>query len=450
MKTTNILLLSCLFCLLACQKEDTYILPPTTQFTYGNSEVALKWGQMTTKILYKEPLNTPTYASRCLGYIGLAMYESVVHGFPEYRTMVGQLDDLDKLPMPEDGKEYNWNLCLNASQGAVLKHFYPNMSGEKRVSLDSLELAIYRANNLDIEITNRSVEYGKRIAASIIELSKTDGGHEAYKSNFDVNYKFPTGPGMWIPIVSGGQAPVALPMHHTWGKNRTFIKANSKLNYPKPLQYSINKDSEWYKQYMEVYEISLKMTQEQKEIAMWWGDDPNFTMTPPGHSYNLANITIRKAKPNLITATQTYARVGIAVADAFITCWDIKFKYNIERPSTYITAINKKAWTSFFPEPPFPAFTSGHATQSSAAATVLTDIYGENFSFIDDTHKGRPDDMVRQVAYKPRSFTSFWASAEECAMSRLYGQIHTRQDNDTGLQEGKKVGANVNKLKWER
>jgi hypothetical protein len=239
-------------------------------------------------------------------------------------------------------------------------------------------------------------------------------------------------------------------MHPKWGENRTFIKANSKLSYPKPLKYSESKDSEYYKQYMEVYEIGQKLTDEQKEIAIWWGDDPNLTMTPPGHSYNLTNITIRKAKPNLIKTAQTYARVGIAVADAFISCWCIKFKYNVERPSTYITAINKKYWASYFPEPPFPAFTSGHATQSAATATVLTDIYGDNFSFVDDTHKGRPNDVVRKVAYKPRSYASFWASAEECAMSRLYGQIHTRHDNETGLQEGRKVGENVNKLKWRR
>jgi PAP2 superfamily len=173
-------------------------------------------------------------------------------------------------------------------------------------------------------------------------------------------------------------------------------------------------------------------------------------MTPPGHSYNLANITIKKAKPNLIVAAQTYAKVGLAVADAFITCWKIKYDCHVERPSSYIRGVLMKSWSSFFPEPAFPAFTSGHATQSAAAATVLTSIYGANFAFTDDTHKGRKADFFPPVDYKPRNFKSFSESAEECAMSRLYGQIHTRQDNNVGLQEGKKVGANINALAWKK
>jgi hypothetical protein len=79
----------------------------------------------------------------------------------------------------------------------------------------------------------------------------------------------------------------------------------------------------------------------------------------------------------------------------------------------------------------------------------LTAIYGENFKFIDDSHKGRQQDY-RKIEYKSRSYNSFWESAEESAISRLYGQIHTRQDNEVGLQEGKKIGENIIELKWKK
>jgi hypothetical protein len=104
----------------------------------------------------------------------------------------------------------------------------------------------------------------------------------------------------------------------------------------------------------------------------------------------------------------------------------------------------------FWPEPPFPAFISGHATQAAAAATVLTDLYGNNFAFTDNTHQGRPDNALRGIAYKSRSFNSFWEAAEESAYSRFLGGIHARQDNEVGLSEGRKVGRNVNALTWKK
>lgn len=121
-----------------------------------------------------------------------------------------------------------------------------------------------------------------------------------------------------------------------------------------------------------------------------------------------------------------------------------------ERPNTYITQHIDSTWVSFWPDPPFPAFPSGHAIQASATATVLIDLYGEKFSFTDSLHYGRGKDDLRNTEYKPRSFDSFWAVAEEIANSRFYGGIHTRQDNQAGLDKGKEIGQNINQLKWHR
>jgi len=84
---------------------------------------------------------------------------------------------------------------------------------------------------------------------------------------------------------------------------------------------------------------------------------------------------------------------------------------------------------------------------------VLTALYGENFAFTDDSHNGRAKDGQRNIEFKTRSFTSFTQAAQESADSRFYGNIHTRQarqDNETGLAEGKKIGANVNALAWKK
>lgn len=150
-------------------------------------------------------------------------------------------------------------------------------------------------------------------------------------------------------------------------------------------------------------------------------------------------------------AAETYARTGMSVADAFIMCWKTKTNYFNERPSSYVRKYIDPSWVQFWPEPPFPAFPSGHSIQSAAAATVLTDLFGSNFSFTDSAHVGyrRYDDIrFLNLRYPARSFSSFWEAADECAYSRFLGGIHTQQDNDVGQQLGKVVGANVNSLQW--
>lgn len=218
---------------------------------------------------------------------------------------------------------------------------------------------------------------------------------------------------------------------------------------PAILPYSKDQTSDYYKVYKAVYEKNKTLTQEEKEIAAWWADDPTQTFSPPGHSYNLASLVIKKAHPPLVKAAETYARVGMATADAFICCWKAKFQYFNERPSTYVAANIDPTWIPYWPEPPFPAFPSGHSTQSAATATVLADLYGDNFSFTDNTNDGLLLPPFDQPL-KPRSFTSFWATAEEAAYSRILGGIHTQQDNEVGLGEGKKIGQNINALGWKK
>jgi membrane-associated phospholipid phosphatase len=242
-------------------------------------------------------------------------------------------------------------------------------------------------------------------------------------------------------------------LHPHWGENRTFITADGTLPIPAIMPFSTDTVSEYYKMYKAVYDKDPLLTRDEREIAAWWGDDPTETFSPPGHSYYIATLLIKKSEADMIKAAEAYARTGIAVADAFIDCWKVKTTYFNERPSSYVRSYIDPAWVQFWPEPPFPAFPSGHAIQSAAAATVLTDIFGENFSFTDDAHEGhRRYDSPRflDLTYPARHFDSIWEAANECAYSRFLGGIHTQQDNNVGQQEGRKIGANVNALHWSR
>ena len=83
-----------------------------------------------------------------------------------------------------------------------------------------------------------------------------------------------------------------------------------------------------------------------------------------------------------------------------------------------MTAIRRRIdpnWLSFITTPPFPSYVSGHSTTSGAAATVL-------------------------AAFFPGQAAQLAAMAEEAAISRLYGGIHYRSDNEAGLELGRRVG----------
>lgn len=418
--------------------------------TLTEQDVALAWSEMALDITRNTPANSPTFASRGFGYIGLTMYESIVHGYPEYSSLAGQLNGLSQLPQLTQGVPYNCILSLNAAQALILKQIYIQTSDGNKARIDSLESMIYDqfSTGIDKEVVKRSVAYGKEVAQAIFEWSKTDGGHRGYLTNFDKSLKHPTGPGAWEPTLYG-QSFSHFPLHPYWGRNRTFVRKNGEMPMPEMIAYDTTKSSAYYQQYLKVYEKSKTLTLEEKEAALWWGDDPSETYAPPGHSYYLATVVLKKVNPPLIKCAETYARIGMASADAFITCWKWKYHFWSERPSSFIPRNIDKAWVSWWPDPPFPAFPSGHATQAGATATVLIDLFGEQFDLVDSAHVKRPLDEIRQVGFKPRTFTSFWQVAEETANSRFYGGIHAPQDNDVGLKEGTKVGQNVNALHWK-
>jgi hypothetical protein len=412
------------------------------------NDIAPVWADLTLSIVKTTPGNTPTFTSRNLGYIGVTMYESTVHGNDDHNSLVGKLNGLEELPMPIENVKYNWALSLNAAQAQILRKLYSHASATNLLKIDSLETVIYNSlHETNTPTAQRSVEFGANLANAIFEWSKSDGGHEGYLHNFDPNYEFPSGASYWTPPTDG-QSPSKFPLHPYWGENRTFASANGTLEVPEILPYSTEPTSDYYKQFLEVYDKSKTLTQEEKEISAWWADDPSQTVSPPGHSYNLASIAVRSSKANIYKASEAYAKTGMAVADAFICCWKCKYTYHAERPFPYIKEFIDNNYEKFWPEPPFPAFSSGHSTQSAAAATVLENIFGQNFKVTDNTYEGRASSF-QSIEYKSRNYNSIWETAEECAYSRFLGGIHTRQDNEKGTAQGIEIGNNINAIAWK-
>ena len=203
---------------------------------------------------------------------------------------------------------------------------------------------------------------------------------------------------------------------------------------------------------MEVYEVGKNLSQEQKEIASFWDCNPyvmNVTghvmaatkkITPGGHWIGIVKIACKKAETDPMKTAEAYALTSIALADGFISCWDEKFRSNLIRPETVINKYIDEEWVPLLQTPPFPEYTSGHSVISNAAATALTSIFGDNFSFRDDT----------EVKYglTVREFDSFFDASEEAAISRLYGGIHYMPAIENGVTQGRKLGDYVvDKLK---
>lgn len=457
-KAFSLLAIACLALFLdSCKVKETDITPepskednsPANKFSAG---VASNWAEMQLRLTKTTAGYTPPVAARAYALGGLTMYEAVASGLDFNQSLAGQLDALTTLPKIETGKDYNWAISVNAAEANMMRALYTEISRPQAVTnkriIDSLEVVLKNVNKAGVaqDIIDRSEKYGQSIANAIFEWSKTDGGHEGYRRNFPVTYMVPVYDGAWQATENGQK----IPMQPTWGTNRTFVPANQNMVIPTPIPFSSSLVSSYFLTYFEVYTKSKSLTDEEKAIAVWWADDPVETFTPPGHSYNIANIALKQTKAGLGKAAEAFARTGITVNDAFINCWKCKFKYNNERPYTMLRRTVDANWKPFWPAPPFPGFPSGHATQSGAAAAVLTDFFGDNFAFVDDSHAGRENDATTGIAFKARSFKSFSQFATESANSRFFGGIHPRQDNETGLSEGRKIAKNVLALKFKK
>ena len=399
-----------------------------------DAEVPTAWFDLTLVLVRTTPGFSPPVASRAFGYTGVALYEAVAPGITKRRGLAELLNGLTRAPVPADSA-YHWPTVANSALATILRLLFPTTPSANISAIDELERRLVdRAQPvLPPGIHKRSATRGADVARHVFEWSKTDGAHEAFRNNFPA-YTAPVGPGLWVPT-----PPAFLPaLQPYWGDNRPFVLSSGAMCSPgPPLPYSESVGSAFYGDAHECYRVTTSLTAEQQAIARFWSDDPGQTATPPGHSISILTQVARGLDLTLDRAAEAYAKVGIAVADAFISCWWTKYRDNLLRPVTYIREVIDPGWTPLLVTPPFPEYTSGHSVQSAAAANVLTGLFGQ-LAFTDHTHDAR--------GLPARSFSSFAAAAEEAATSRLYGGIHFREAIERGLAQGTCVGEQMTAL----
>jgi hypothetical protein len=368
----------------------------------------------------------PPLAARIYGMAGVTLYETLVPGMTGYQSLVGQLNELDSVTPPGHAK-LHWPSAANAALAGAARNLFAGRSPETLAAIDQLEASITQTlrRQAPPPFRSRGQQRGRAVAAAIAAWAATDGSTSACA------FTPPSGEGMWVPTPPA-LAPPLLPC---WGQVRTFAVDSGAVCPPgPPPDYSEDPASDFYAEGFEVWETGENLTAEQATIAGFWSDDPGLTSTPPGHWIAITGQILSEDAARLDLAADAYARVGIAVHDAFIACWATKYQYNLLRPITYIQDVIDSDWLPERTTPPFPEYTSGHSVQSGAAATVLTDLFGER-AFVDRT-KG-------YLGFAPRAFASFDDAAEEAALSRVYGGIHYRSAVERGMEQGHCVGETI-------
>lgn len=405
-----------------------------------SSEVLVKYHRFALQLFETTPGFTPPLSSRALGYMGLCSYESVVPGLPNYQSADGILNGLGPgaITDPSSGVVYHYPTVANNSLALLVDSLFANMTTANRTALQQLRDSLNTVYQAQISASqyNNSLAWGEDVGNDVFDFSRTDGGHRGYLSNFPASYTVPTGSGLWVPTPPNF-API--PLQPYWGDNRPFIPSTNTTDVPgaPPVAYDATVGSPFYNYADHVYQTGNNLTSEQQDIARYWADGTG-TVTPPGHSVSMLSKIITEHNENLAFATIAFAKLDMAMLDAFVNCWETKYQYNLLRPVTYIQQNINASWLPYIATPPFPEYTSGHSTQSGAFSSVMESLYGAQYAFTDNTHGA--------AFGGPRTYSSFDQAAAEAAISRLYGGIHYEFSNNLGVTIGNNIGQHINRL----
>lgn len=378
---------------------------------------------------------SPPVASRIYSYANLAGYEALVPFDPQYESLGGKLKRFQSGPKPEAGKEYCFPLASTRAFMTVARALTFSVDFYDEFEKPFYEQ--YKKDDVPDEVYERSMAYGEAVAKHILDYAAKD----SYKQTRGFKHTVTNEEGSWVPTPPA-YMDAAEPQ---WNKLRCWaMDTCNQFMPPRPFPYSLAKGSPYEKELDEVYQIGKNLDKQKQDIAYFWDDNAfvmnvaghvmyaSKKMTPGGHWLAIAQTIARKQKLTMMRTVEAYALTSFALSDGFISCWDEKYRSKTVRPETVINKSFDPKWTPFLQTPPFPEYPSGHSVISTAAATVLTNLIGDNIAFTDSTEF--------PYGHGVRSFTSIRNAADEASISRLYGGIHYRSALANGQIEGEKVG----------
>lgn len=379
-------------------------------------------------------------ASRNYAYANIAAYEVIAAGDTSYQSLAGQVHDLTPISRPKAGDKVDFPfaaLIAFCKVGNAVT--FPE--GSMDIYVTELKGKVKDAG-MPSDVFESSVSYANLVADSIMNWSKKDNYAQIRSaSKFTVTSE----EGRWMPT----PPMYAQAVEPHWMKIRTLVLDSCSQCKPvRPPKYEPkNVSSTFYKAMMQVKHAVDSLTAEQKHVADFW-DDNSFKLnvnghvmyatkkfSPAGHWMNIVGIIAANQKADFNTTVSAYAQTSIALFDAFISCWDEKYRSNYIRPETAINKYVDPEWQPYIQTPPFPEYTSGHAVISAAAAEVMTHYFGDNVNYTDTSEL--------EFGVASRSFKSVREASKEAGMSRVYGGIHFKHSCEVGHETGVKVGGLV-------
>jgi len=344
------------------------------------------WGDVVAELVVKYQ-QTPLRAARVYAYVQVSIHDALV-----------QCARLGCEPQVRP-------IAMHAAASRVLDHLYPDESRGRLEALGhSAAAAVLAANGAQAQAA-LAWSAGRAVAESAIRRALYDGGDLPRLPAERPAWK----PGVWRaapPLNIYDPLEPGAPQWRTWA-----LKGGGEIEPPPPLDYG---SAAYWAEVEEVRTVAKALTAEQKRIADDWNLGVG-SVTPPGVWNLRAKALVLERRLDAAQAARVFATLNAGMLDAMVACWHAKYRWWTERPITVVRAERDPTFTPHLVTPGFPSYVSGHSAASGAAAEVL-------------------------AAFFPEDATKLQAMAEEAAVSRLYGGIHFRSDNDQGLALGRKVG----------
>jgi hypothetical protein len=424
----------------ACTLLPTFLLFTTTTFAQQKEQVLHNLNTLLVNTVM-EDLFTPPVASRIYVYPNIAFYECIRHDDPCLPDLAGKLNGLKPIPALPQNKTVDNFVAACVSFSYVAQTL---VGSEYKIENWRIAFTDSLMHQPDTATIKNSIQYGKLVADSIIAWTKRDN---YLKSRGMMRYVIGKKPGDWQPT----PLDYAQGLEPHWNTIRPLsLSSPSQFSPKEKLVYSKDKNSMFYKTMMECYTIGKTLDTARKATALYWDDNPNVSanighlnyfihkISPGGHWIMIAKQACEAKGISVTKSAQVYALTAVAIFDAFISCWDEKYKSNLIRPITIINRIVDRNWVPYIQTPPFPEFTSGHSVTSNAASKVLTTLLGDNFAFTDQTEI--------PFGQGTRTFNSFYEASVQSSNSRVYGGIHYPETGRISILQGRAIGTHVIEL----
>lgn len=364
------------------------------------------------------PFANPPYAARAYSYVSVAQFEALKSAwhwkFRYGRPSPARVDPAVRALAPVTALPAypSEDAVLSGVTAEMLKLLFPAAVEEiTRKAAEQREAAVLsgRASPSDVAA---GLALGKAVAAAVVARAGADGMRGAvgdaaqWKALADSAEA--RGEIAWV----SQETPARPPMLPNFGRVRAWTMAAEEAAALRPAAPPSTRSEQMRQEVAEVKRAVDNLTREQFAIALRWNDGAG-TYTPPGHWNDIAAEHVRDARMSEVRAARVFALLNMAMHDAAVGCWSVKYLYFNPRPSQMDPGIR-----TVLGLPNFPSYPSGHSTFSSAAAVVLSHFF-------------------------PDAAPDFEAKKEEASISRLYGGIHYRSDIERGKEHGRRVGEHV-------